>query len=329
MVKIYYLCLVVLIIFPGCGGKDLKPDIGKEYPASRYMTAQGLGQTESEARNRAVAEMSRIFESRVRSDTYDRVKAVVDASGTETARQDIESTIRVVSEVELTGVELGRTWFDKDKNTYYALSVLDRYKARDKWANEIRDMDGMIEGEFKVLNSVKSKFLKLTSLKRILGLWIEREVIVSRLRVLGFQEKAPAAYDMKSVFHMIPRIKSDMLIFVDITGARAREVRDEISELLNGAGYMMSDTRNRADVIVTGKVNVEPVELKNPEWKFARAAVSITVTDTDTGLIVGEITGNKRGPGRLSYPEAVRAAIKKISGPVSEKLIDYFETVQD
>jgi hypothetical protein len=288
------------------------------------LTATGIGQTENEARNQAVAEMSRIFESKVYSETNDRVRAVIHSSGEESSQQHIESNIRVMSEIKLKGVEVPEVWFDKEKRLYYARAVLDRFQARDSWLREIDDIDARIEGEFKALGPAESKFLKLKALKKILGLWIEREVIVSRLRVLGFQEGGSAAYDMKSVFQMMPELKKEMLIFVSVHGDHAGTVENEVTEYLGRAGYLMTDTRSRADVLITGEVRSEPVSLNNPGWKFSRAIVSLSIFDSATGSVVGEISENARAA-QVTYEEAVTKAVKKVSEAAAEKLSAFLD----
>ena len=57
--------LTVLLTF-GCGGPEKISPVEKQtaYPESRYLTAEGSGQTEIEARRRALAELSGIFESK-------------------------------------------------------------------------------------------------------------------------------------------------------------------------------------------------------------------------------------------------------------------------
>lgn len=321
--KRYYLIFAGFIMISGCAAANLKPELDSEYPAARYLKAAGTGQSEGEARSRALAEMSRIFESNIYSDTYDRVKSVIDTSGKDTYTQSIESNIRVISGVKLKGVQIAKSWFDNGINQHIALAVLDRNQARSNWLAEIRDLDNTIEGKFRVLDSMKSKFLRLQSLKKILDIWIEREVIISRLRVLGFDEGGSVNYNIKSVFHKIPEIKANMLIFIDIDGEYAKKIKDSIAELLNRAGFILSDTKDGTDVLISGTAAAEPVKLDNPGWKFARASVILTIIDSDTGSTMGEVSENRRA-GHLSYDEAVHKALEKIAPDISDKMMKFF-----
>lgn len=326
MAKIFYACLAVMITISGAGCiKDKsKPLSVTDYSDSVYFKAEGIGQSETEARNQALAEMSRIFEAEVSSDTFDRASEIIDTAGNEVFRGNIESNIRVISAVKLEGVRIARTWFDKEKGNYRALAVLDRHQAAENWRSEIKDIDNKIEGEFRLLDTINSKFLKLGSLMKILDHWVEREVLVSRLRVLGFNDAGIRSYDIKRAFYMIPQTKAEMLVFLMITGEYASEIENKLTESLNGAGFVLSNRRDKADVLITGAVAAEPVELKNPGWKFARARISLSIVDALTGSIIGEVSDNARA-GHLTYKESVHKAIKKISTTASEKLIEFFK----
>lgn len=317
------LCLALIVII-GCAGGKLKPQGRPEYPPEQFLTATGIGQSEQEARSQAVAELSRIFQSKVTSDTLDRVKAVVPEKGKETYEQRVDSSVRVLSDVELKGVQVPKTWVDEKRRVYYALAVLDRSQARDTWLREIRNSDGGIEGELKIMESLESKFRKLKSLQRILALWLEREVLVSRLRVLGFQEGASPSYDMKAVFKGIVEMKKDMTIAVIMGGEYGEVVKKALLEQMSSAGYVMSSDVRRADVLVSGSVKTEPVDLDDPDWEFARASVSLTITDEVSSLTVGELSESVRA-GQLNYTEAVQKALRKASSDIAGKLVASFE----
>lgn len=324
MKNVFFACLALLVLITGCAKDHHKPEPVTDYPESVYFKAEGTGQSEAEARDQSLAEMSRIFEAEVFSDMNDRVVEIVDSEGGGISRSNIESNVRVVSSVKLEGARIARTWFDNEKGLYRSLAVLDRRQAGDNWQGKIKEIDSKIEVEYIFLDSDSSKFMKLRSLMRILDHWVEREVFVSRLRVIGLQDTSRRTYDMKRVFHMITQIRADTLVFLKITGKYGPEVESKLSEAIVKAGFVQSEERNRADVIITGNVEAGPVELKNPGWEFARAQISLSIIDTVTGSTVGEISENARA-GHLTYSEAVHKAVKKISIMASEKLIEYFK----
>lgn len=323
MVRLSYL-LFAAIIFSGCAGDTVKP--GWKYRDSRYITATGSGQSDIEAANQAAGGVSRIFEPQVTRSTYDRVKSVVDTSGVEVP--GIEPLVREKSRTPIRGIAIVKMRFNKDNGVYYALAVLNKKRARNDWIGELKDLDGFIKTRLNALNSVQSRFIKLTSLHKIFDLWIQREVIVSRLNVIGHDGEAPADYDIKPVLQKTQEIKAVMPVFVDISGVEhTGTVNDKVSEALLQAGFTLTDTRTEADVLITGTVNVKSLELVEAGQVFIRATVSLTVKDLQTGRIVGKISEGER-TGHVSYDEAVYKALIEISPVVADNLIHLLEGVQ-
>jgi hypothetical protein len=167
-----------------------------------------------------------------------------------------------------------------------------------------------------------SKILKLLPLKKVLELWVQREVTLSRMRVIGFASDVENR-DLKEILMMISDIKSSMLIDIDVSGAKGRAVRDTVAEILTDNGFKIGDFESQADVLVSGSVKIDPVNNNNPRFKFSRATVSLDIIETSANSQVGQVSENERGAG-LNHDEAAHQAVKKVSEKVSEKLVQYF-----
>lgn len=294
--------------------------------SEKYLTATGIGDSEKEARLNARAELAAIFESKVSSDVINRVKSVVEASGRETVTRDDERNIRVLSSVELEGVETGRTWYDEKQSAYYAVALLDRQKARESWQNEADLIDDEIELILASLDSKQSDFGRFQSLKKARQRWLGKEVTLSRLRVLGYSDTSVATYNIKDILSGIERLKSQFLIFISLDGADNRFtqiIRDEITKNLSREGYLLTEEKARGNLLIEATLKVTPVELNNPEWKFARAILNLSVVDKVSGLTVAEISENKRAS-HLTYDEAAHKAVKSVAKMSAEKIIEYF-----
>lgn len=318
------LSLIVVLGSAGCltDGARKESPAGAQYPPERYLSAVGLGQSEGEARARAVAELSRIFESRVRSDTLDRVKLVVRSAGEESLEQEMDSRVRVISNVELKGLEVARTW--QEKGTHYALAILERAKAAENWLNEVAGIDGKIEGRLDALGSTGGKLLRYRSLKAVTDLWLQRQVLQSRLTVLGYKAPAPQAYDMKQVFRSVSELKAHMPVYLDIRGEGAETVREHVAGALGQAGFAVAEDPDEAAVLVRGEVTVEPVDIEHPDWVYARASVSLSVFDIEADVSIAEVSGKRRAT-HLTYAEAAGRALRNVLPRVAGRLIDSLE----
>jgi len=292
-------------------------------PSSQYIKAIGIGESDAEARKMAKAELSHIFQASISSQVLTNAKLYTDESGGEKFQKNVESKIQIVSGIQLRGVHIGRTWYDEKSRAYYAEAVLDRYRARDEWVEDIEDIDLKIQTEFKHIPFLKSPLSRLKPVQRILKLWIERDIIAGRLQVIGFSEPEADAYDLRSLFDMIAQIKTEMRIYISISGEYSKDVEGDIAAELTGEGFSLSPIKEGADVLVAGTLSTEALALDKPDWKFVRAKVVIDIIDLTSGISVGEVSHQTR-KGRLDQKEAEYKAVKSASGAVSEKLVDFF-----
>lgn len=320
--------ILILLIYSliGCGGGSSinMEGVMADFPESKYLTAKGSGKTEGEARDSAKAELTGIFESRVESEVSSKVTSLVEASGSETVTRDAEQSVRVSSSLELKGLQVGKVWQDRKEGTFYALAVLDRAKARRNWQAELANIDREISAKVDALPERESAFNKLQVLKDVKNFWLERLVIAARLEVLGYQPSSVDWHDMSAVIKEAERIKAHTTFFVDISGDRTDEFRRYFFEALTDSGMVISDSADKATLLLKGVVSVESVDLDNPRWKFARAKVSLNIIDTTLDLTVGEINENKRSA-HLNHDEALNKAVVTVSKEAAKKLLEYFE----
>ena len=328
--KTFLIFIVSLCLFSITGCSDslvnVRKEDNKDFSSSRYLTATGIGKSEAEARRQAKAEMSNIFESQVYNETYSNARSIIGSSEEEIFEKRVESNIQIVSSVKLKGVQIGKTWIDENTGLYNALAVLDRLQAREHWADELENIDRMIQGELATVDAATSKMLRLGSLNRIVNLWLQKEAIESRLRVVGFMDENFAEVDeidMKSVFQTISKIRAEMMINVDIMGEQGRRVESHISEFLTERGYVLRDEKEFSNVLITGRVEVQPLQLNNPDVHFVRVTLSVDIIDLESGAQIGEILENLR-KGHIAQSEAVRKAVQGVSAIVSEELIQTF-----
>lgn len=291
--------------------------------SNRYIKAVGIGESDAEARKMAKAELSHMFESNISSQVLTSAKLYTDEFGGEKFQKSVESKIQIISGVQLRGVQVGRTWYDEKSRSYYAEALLDRYRAREEWVEDIEAIDLKIQTEFKHIPLLKSPISRLKPVQRILKLWIERDIIAGRLKVIGFSEPDADTYDLQTLFDMIAQIKAEMRIYVFISGEYSKDVEDAIAAELTGEGFSLSPIKEGADVLVAGSLTTELLALDKPDWKFVRAKVVVEIIDLASGIRVGEVSHQAR-KGRLDQKEAEYNAVRSASQAVSEKLVDFF-----
>lgn len=324
--KLRCLLIIAVMALSGCApkGQSIKSPLHEQYPDDKYMAAIGIGHTEDEARSQARAELSRMFVSRIKSETLDRVKLVVDSSGYETTEQTLRMQVRVSSTVDLKGVEIADVWSAKGR--FYAFAVLERSKASDIWIMELQDMDDMVEGGIGAAWAPASKIVRYKMLKKAIALWVKREAVASRLLVIGYEaeHELEAPYEMMPVFREINKIKSQTALYVFIKGDYSGIVRENISEKLGEAGFIFATNPKMADVIIKGTVEVKRLDVEAPDLTYARASLSLSIKDIAAEISLGEISEQRRGV-HLYYNDAVKSALRKVISSASKKLLRLLE----
>lgn len=323
--------LITLFFFlmAGCAGitsrtqSNTLDDNAVLYPPSRYLTATGTGRTESEAGRQARAELSNIFESKVSNDTYSTAKSVIDSSEGETFTKRVESTIRIKSDVQLKGVQIVKTWKNKENNIYHALAALDKFQARKNWNSEIENIDTMMDAELNMLNATQSILLRMISLKKIVNLWNKKALLSSRLSIIGFSDESFSDVDIKSIFSMMSEIRAAMRVYIWMTGEQGSEIKSKLAETLSADGFILSDSKFDADALILGYIETEPLQIDNPDVSFVRATALVSIIDSVSGAQVGEINENIR-KAHQNPKEAAHKAVQNISEIVSERLTQFF-----
>ena len=114
------------------------------YPNSGYITATGSADSEERAKNRALANLAKVFETRIRenstalSDVQSHKSAGVE---TVDSRQRLTRNINVQTDKIIDGSRIAEQWYDSTEISHHALAVLDRRQAANNIRSEIDKLD--------------------------------------------------------------------------------------------------------------------------------------------------------------------------------------------
>jgi hypothetical protein len=144
MYRIIIFCLGTVSVF--AQEKDwAKKNRSDKFPDARYLQAVGVGSSADEAKNQAFIKLAQTIEVKIQGEqTYSSTEKITGKTG-ETASSMTEQT-RAKVDLQLQGLRIEDTDYNKKNKTYYALAVLDRKVAGDALKAEIADRDRRFRG---------------------------------------------------------------------------------------------------------------------------------------------------------------------------------------
>lgn len=304
------------------GPETLQPT-DKEALAHPYLIAKGYGQTPAEAKKSARSELSNIFESRVESDTDSLAESIQNEEG-ESFQKTIKMRVRILSTVDLEGVTVSDPQQQED-GSYMAQAKLDRHAARESWQHQWERLSAEINAFHQEYQAATTPLLRVSPTKQAMETWAKREVVASRLRVIGFP--AITADDPKDFLETITQARSDirknLIFYLDITGSHQNQLRQALGNGLGKSGFQIQELPAGANARIEGDVKVRQLDMDNPGWVFAKAHAVIQIIDTQSGSQIAEIRKSVR-KGKLDYTTAAEAAVEAAATEIINDLEVFF-----
>jgi hypothetical protein len=180
-----------------CAGGRGRPDwidgSAAAYPRERYLIGVGEGESLDAARDRARAEIARIFDVHIEDAVVDRSEEVAVMEGARRRSSIVERIAvetRTSTRAELEGVEIAETWQDSASQRVYALAVLDARRAHRRLLEQAAARDADVvdlvadaEGAGGALGEVRARVAAARASR-------ERDALLVRARVVGPVDRA-------------------------------------------------------------------------------------------------------------------------------------------
>ena len=127
------------------------------FPTEHFITKEGIGKTQDEARLNALSEISFFFDTRVNSikEAHYNALETEDANGKSFKTQkELQTSTRLNSNIHLNSVEFEKPWKDKKKKEWHCLCYIKRENLWNQYDTEL----SLSKDDF--LNFLKKKFYK-------------------------------------------------------------------------------------------------------------------------------------------------------------------------
>lgn len=263
-----------------------------EWPRLRYVVGVGVADDRATAEDRARAEVSRVFATRVvaTSSTYSAETArTADGRTARAAESSVSQETRSSTEKDLVGVEIAAVWQDPATRQVFALAVLDRRQAAervqarlDALAAELRPIAETVAGGERVAAGLAA--LRYRALAR------QREPLLSDLEVLrpgSGKSDAAAALDAAASAAL-----GRLAVASRVTGDPGGVIAAAVSQGLARAGLTVSDAA-QPDLLVAVDATAEDLGQRDG-WHWTRVNATVAVREASSGRTLLELTESER-----------------------------------
>lgn len=162
-----------------------------KYPNSMYVVATGSASDTERAKDRALANLTRVFELRIRESSTTRQDVqVVNQNGSESVNksQRIMQNVNIQTNKIIDGARVAEQWQSPDL-THYALAVLDRHQAGNNIRQEIARIDKEADFELSTVASKKNPLHQVAVYQRVLASQDQRDALQKTLKVIDLSGK--------------------------------------------------------------------------------------------------------------------------------------------
>lgn len=261
----YALILGITMMFVGACSQAPKPNrqpdwvLGQsaQYPAARYLTGRGEADELAVARDRARADLAKVFSVNVSEQSqdvssYSQSESAAKGATSRNAMQ-VSRSLSVQTRQILNGVEIAQTWQDPDTRVYYALAILSRAKADTALRSRIADLDastGVYLAQARASNDLLQKIAAAT---QAVTLQSERAVLQSELRVADITGRGmPPDWNLGKLKADKAALLARLKVSATADGKDSQAVQKLLAGALANAGFTVSDG---ADYVMTAHLD--------------------------------------------------------------------------
>ena len=312
--SISVLLAIVALLQGGCAAtKSNQPDWiagnSAQYPKAQYLYGRGQASSVEEAKKRALADLSEIFQVRVavNSEDVQRYKSNSKTPGSEQFSTESTRRINTTTEQIIRGIQVAEIWQDPAKNDYHVMAVLQRQQASVGLRQQIDQLDDAVHANVEQSIGSADLFVKLASLRKAIDAQLELEELQKMLQVVsssghGVDTKYNSGRLKVELDEMLKRVR---VAFKIIDGS-APGLEEVVAGALSKAGFLI-DTGESPVFLLKAGLKLSDMGIIDG-WYWQRGNLEISVSESATG----RVRGAQRWPIKSSGREraaAVRRAL--------------------
>ena len=297
------------------------------YSEQMYLTAIGEGDSRREAENMAAGNLSKIFESKVKTDETVVQRYMELTKGDEFTYEDqtdVTKRVNIQSEQTLFNIQFAES-YTNEMGRVFVLAYLNRMKTAEIYEEKINKNTESVTYFTKLCDEADDPMMKYAAMSAASAVGLSNEVLLEQLGIIfpTSKEMLEIEYNYNDLMKKTAEVAKQISFKIDIKNDTENKISILVEELLTDLGFVLSDENL---LNVEGEVSFEETELQR-EGEFVRYELKLKIIDSDNITIV--TLSEKGREGHVSKSEAqaraVRTIEKKIKKTFKKKLIAYFD----
>lgn len=312
--KLRALLLMILataFLLEGCAGKATKPDWlagdTQRYQESEFLMGRGEGDTLEAAKDRARADLAKIFSVSVAEESSDvRVFSSGGNTGGDEQKQDrtqtnISRALNTRTDQIMQGVQIAEFWQDPATHHHFALAVLRRAPAAMSLRQEINRLDDATRHDLERARNAGDLLDKISAASQALDAQRERVAYQKSLKVVDRTGQGmPSDWTVErlraDLDDLLKRVRIGVRVNDDATGQLGKAVSGGIA----ATGF--TETKENPDYMVDAALDLADLG-RREGWHWMTGALEVKLYENTSG----RVRGTQRWAIKASGQEAVLA----------------------
>ncbi len=237
--------LVILALLTACAQKGAdqpraEPDWvageSAEHPAASWLIGRGQATDADRARDRARADLAKIFEVAIDEVTRDlqTFRSTRDGDGQDSrhGELDVARELRTRTDRVVRGVEIADQWQDPESGHWHALATLSRARAGQALRSEIRELDQTTEAWLNRARQEDDLLRQVAAATRAVATQQQRQGLQQSLQAVDATGRGvPARWSLGQ----LQSDRDELLGRIRVTAAASGENSERVQRLLRGA----------------------------------------------------------------------------------------------
>jgi len=289
-----YLFLPGILMMNGCASTGSNPPDwvngnSDKYPPTKYLLGKGEDRYQAVARDRARADLAKIFQVRIQEQSEDSSKASRQTQGDKTNLKLETSTSRNIStrtDQIISGIEIAETWQDKNSKQFHVLAVLERMKAGNNLRDSINQLDDVTAEAIRRARQSNNLLYKIGLANRTLQAQLEREIYNTQLKIVDYSGRGlRSPYNIANLASDRDALLKRMQIRTQVSADPLGGVADILNASVSEAGFSPASDDKAGYTLDARLVLNETHDAQG--WYWQRGTLEITLTETENNQALG------------------------------------------